>query len=81
MTLAVDLPVELLESLHAAAADGANIHAAHNLLCSALDRDDPDWCDCGIPKLLRGLAELLPLPPGAQQPYRPAWVPSTAVAA
>lgn len=78
--MAESLPVSLLEDLHAAAAvcAGSGIHFD---ACSVYDPDRPDFgCSCGIPGLLRALAELLPLPAGAAQPYRPAWVPSARVA-
>jgi len=67
--------VELIESLHAAAADGLHIH---NDLCQQFDPDAATICTCGIPSLLRQLAEAMPLPSGARQPYKPAWVPVTA---
>jgi hypothetical protein len=73
--MAESLPVSLLEDLHAAAADGAHIH---NLLCDAMDLDAAGHCSCGVASVLRQLAELLPLPAGAAQPYRPAWVPAAA---
>lgn len=68
--------VSLLEDLHALAADGRNVH---NLLCMTKDLDDEDNCSCGAAKVLRALAELLPLPADAAQPYRPAWTPGSAV--
>jgi hypothetical protein len=70
-----DLPVGLLEELHAVAADGRNVH---NLLCDAMDLDNAGRCSCGVAAVLRSLADLLPLPPGAMQPYRPEWTPAAA---
>lgn len=71
------LPVPLLEDLHAAAAAGNDVHFD---VCSVYTEADGFGCTCGVPSLLRSLAELLPLPPGAQRPYEPAWAPAAAVA-
>jgi hypothetical protein len=73
------LPVPLLEDLHALAAMSADIHGD---ICTVHDPECPDGfgCTCGVPRLLRSLAELLPLPEGAQAPFRPAWVPSVRAA-
>ena len=70
-----DLPVELLESLHAAAAASRDVHFD---ICQLYVPGHPDICTCGMPALLRDLATALPLPPGAVQPYRPDWVPAAA---
>jgi hypothetical protein len=77
--MAVDLPVPLLEDLHALAAISATVHAD---VCTVHDPEFPgDYgCTCGFPRLLRSLAEHLPLPAGASQPYRPAWVPTARAA-
>jgi hypothetical protein len=73
------LPVPLLEDLHALAAMSADIHGD---ICTVHDPECSDGfgCTCGVPRLLRSLAELLPLPEGAQAPFRPAWVPSVRAA-
>ena len=73
--LLVDASVELLEKVHFAAADGRNIH---NLCCATRDLDEAGTCSCGTAAFLRELATLLPLPPGAMQPYRPEWTPAAA---
>lgn len=73
--MVVEPSVELLEALHAAAADGRNVH---NLLCDSMDLDARGHCTCGVAAFLRELADLLPLPPGAMQPYRPEWTPAAA---
>jgi len=75
VSLRVDAKVELIEALHAAAADGRNIHS---LLCQSMDLDEAGFCTCGVAAFLRELAELLPLPPGAVQPYQPEWTPAAA---
>lgn len=67
--------VELLESLHAAAAASADVHFD---VCSVYTESPEYGCSCGVPSLLRQLAEAMPLPSGAQQPYRPQWVPASA---
>lgn len=73
------LPVPLLEDLHALAAMSSIVHADG---CSVHDPDLPDGygCTCGSPRVLRQLAEALPLPEGARAPYGPAWVPSARAA-
>jgi hypothetical protein len=71
------VPVPLLEDLHAAAASGDGPHFD---VCTVYTGPDGFGCTCGIPSLLRSLAELLPLPPGAERPFRPEWVPSGATA-
>ncbi len=71
------VPVPLLEDLHAAAAMSADVHGD---ICWVHDPESPAECTCGIPSLLRSLAEALPLPSGAERPYRPEWVPSGATA-
>ena len=75
--MVINPPVSLLEDLHAIAADGRNVH---NLLCDAMDLDTSGDCTCGTARVLRALAEMLPLPPGAQAPYRPEWAPAGRVA-
>jgi hypothetical protein len=77
----LEVPVSLLEDLHAAAAASSGIHldpdvGTHFDICSVFDPEDAAGCACGIPRLLRDLAELMPLPDGARRPYRPEWVPS-----
>jgi hypothetical protein len=71
----LDVPTPLLEDLHALAAISGSIHGD---ICWVHDPENPDGCTCGAPKVLRQLAELLPLPVGAVQPYRPSWSPSRA---
>ena len=75
----MDLPVEVLEDLHALAAISGDVHAD---ICAVHDPEYPDdyGCSCGFPRLLRSLAELMPLPEGARAPYRPSWVPSARAA-
>lgn len=79
MALTVDLPVEVLEDLHAAAAASRDVHLDICGLYNTESLDEPG-CTCGMPRLLRSLAELLPLPAGAREPWRPAWVPSARAA-
>lgn len=72
------LPVSLLEDLHATAAAGDGVHYD---VCTLFDPEQPDaGCSCGVPQLLRALAELMPLPAGAARPYRPEWAPAAASA-
>ncbi|HZP54356.1 hypothetical protein [Actinocrinis sp.] len=47
-------PWELLERLDAAALDSDNVH---NDACGQFDERGPQPCSCGIPGLLRDLAE------------------------
>jgi hypothetical protein len=69
----VDAPVSLLEDLHATAAASEVVHFD---VCTVYTAEDGFGCTCGVPALLRSLAELLPLPEGARAPYRPAWTPA-----
>lgn len=71
----IEPSTELLESLHAGAADALSYH--HDI-CQQFIPGAPKICTCGMPALLRELATLMPLPPGAQQPYRPQWAPAAA---
>lgn len=71
--------MELLESLHAVAAVRDGVHFD---ICSVYDPENPiSDCTCGVPRMLRDLATLLPLPADATQPFRPAWVPPSRAAA
>jgi hypothetical protein len=71
----LEVPVPLLEDLHAAAAAGSDVHFD---VCSVYTGPDGFGCTCGVPALLRSLAELLPLPLDAAHPYKPAWAPTGA---
>lgn len=68
--MAESLPVSLLEDLHAAAAASGGIHfdpddGTHFDICTVYTEGSGFGCTCGVPQLLRSLAELLPLPVAA----------------